>query len=133
MMMWQITKIIIVIELVIGMVDASGLFNQNFWQTNQASGTGDVGYTTGSLSDLAASQTSGASGMDWFNQGVAWVFASLLWILTVIKAVVIILPTLIDRFHVPAPIAVVFQGLIYLEYGWGLAQWRAQRPGRSYE
>jgi len=133
MMMWQITKIIIVIELVIGMVDASGLFNQNYWQVNQASGTGDVEYTTGSLSELTNAGSSGNAGADWFNQGVALVFAAIMWILTVMKSVVVILPTLIDRFHVPAPFAVVIQAMIYLEYGWGLAQWRAQRPGRSYE
>lgn len=132
MMMWQITKIIIVIELVIGMVDASGLFTQHFVQVNQGTGDGAVQYAVGDLNSLVQN-AQGAVGQDWFTQGVGLVFASFMWMLTVIKAVVFILPTLVERFHIPLEFAVVMQGMIYLEYGWGFAQWRAQRPGRSYE
>jgi len=127
MRMWEITKLLIVVELVIVFTNASGMFTHQYYQADQGTG---IKYTVGDIHALHASQKNIV--MDAFDMGVGFIMAGLNLLLAVMNAL-FLLPSLSATFRIPVEITAIIQTMVYLEIVWGLAQWKAGRPGAAYE
>jgi hypothetical protein len=126
--MWEITVLIIVIELGIGIIDGVGLFDTMYYnQSGYIQQQGQSTYNITTTGNLLASST--PTSMDYYSMGVGLVLSGWNVLLSVLQAIVFILPTLINKFHIPIQLAVPLQAMIYLMYVWGIAQWRSGRSG----
>lgn len=126
--MWEITVLIIVIELGIGIIDGMGLFDIMYYnQSGYIQQQGQATYNLTTTGTLVQSAT--PSGTDYFTMGAAWLFSSLMLVLNIVLAILFILPTLIIKFHIPPVVAIPIQAMIYICYVWGIAQWKSGRSG----
>ena len=123
---WDITRLIVLISAVIGMLNASNgitLFSEHYLPSVQ---TGYIEYTVGDLNSTLQQQ-GGMSISDYLN-AIAWLVLSGLWVIVnMMAAVIVLFPYLIWVFHMPRWFAGLLQVIIYMEYQAGLAQWRAGR------
>jgi hypothetical protein len=126
---WDITFLLIVIQACIGLVNGIGLFDVNYFATQNDSTTT---YTIGDISDLHDVAPGGeVSQMSYFDLAVTFGMAGINLLFKIIEAIVFIFPVLVDQFHIPLPLAAMLQSLIYMQIAWGYAQWKSNRSGRS--
>lgn len=136
---WDITILIIAFEFAIGLMNAIALYPYTYYQESQVSdnyggNSSSLGFMSGSIDstgNLIGAQQSGS--MDYFTLAVGWLLSGFLLIVSIGQAVVIFLPQLITTFHCPTALAIVIQGMIYLSYVWGYAQWKAGRMGGTIQ
>ena len=125
---WDITLLLIVVQACIGLVNGIGLFDVTYFATQNDS----TAYTVGDISDLHDVESGGeVSQMSYFDLAVTFSMAGINLLFKIVEAIVFILPTLVDQFKIPLPLAAVLQSMIYLQIAWGYAQWKSNRSGRS--
>ena len=126
---WDITLLLIVVQACIGLVNGIGLFDENYFATQNDSTTA---YTVGDIADLHDVESGGeVSQMSYFDLAVTFGMAGINLLFKIVEAIVFIFPVLVDQFHIPLPLAAVMQSMIYLQVAWGYAQWKSNRSGRS--
>lgn len=118
-----------------------------FTQTQAAQGTnntGSNGTTTGYIIGSGSYESNNASiysivggakaqAPDPITGGIMMLWAAVSFIITVFVQSLFLLPTLISVFHIPAPIAILFQTIIWISYGWGIMQMMSGRSGSQME
>jgi len=126
---WDITFLLIVIQASIGLVNGIGLFDTNYFATQNDSTTT---YTIGDISDLHDVESGGeVSQMSYFDLAVTFGMAGINLLFKIVESIVFIFPVLVEQFYIPLPLAAVLQSMIYLQVAWGYAQWKSNRSGRS--
>ncbi|MFA5136917.1 MAG: hypothetical protein WC489_06050 [Patescibacteria group bacterium] len=128
MMMWTLTKLIVIMATVIGFVTGMGLFTTTYYETPSGPATS---YTMGDVENLL--EPSQPQVGDYFGMMVSWAVTSITMILSIALAIVFLFPFLVTIFHMPVALAGVFQVIIYLQYAIGWAQWRSNRAIKIYE
>ena len=128
MRMWEIAKFLIIVELVIVFTNGIGLFDHNYYTADQGTGTK---YTYTDIEGTINANKQVTS-MDYFDMAVGFVMAGLNLLLAVMN-IFFLLPSLANTFKIPIPIIAIIQTVVYLEIVYGVAQWKASRPGGLYE
>jgi hypothetical protein len=125
---FDIALLVICIQLSLTFVGEIGLFPGGvIYATPQHSG---MDFMTGGMAEtqnLVGSQTPNT--VDYLFMTVSMITNSILLLGKMLVSVVIFVPELIFVFHVPIPLAVVLQALIYIMYAWAYAQFLAGRSG----
>ncbi len=129
---WEIAKFLIIIQATIGLMNGMGYFGDSgtYFPTQNDSTTQ---YTVGDISEFNPATSGGVTQMGYFDMAVTLVTAGTNLLLVVLKAIAGVYFTLTEVFCVPEPVALVFQVVIYLEVLYGVAQWLANRSGRSID
>lgn len=122
MLMWDMTKAIIIISATIGFCNGLGWFDTAYFANIDDEHTK---YTVGDIQEDITPDTPGAT--DYFEVGVTLLMSSLWVALNIIVGVLFMFPILVYTFHIPVALAALFQVLIYAEY---IAGWIQFRTGR---
>lgn len=94
-------------------------------------GTGDYNSSANANINLVGGAKSQAP--DPITGGIMMLWTSVTFILTVFLQSLFILPVLINAFHVPIVVATIIQTIIWIAYGFGIAQWISGRSGNQLE
>lgn len=135
---WQIAKILILIQLCVGVVNGilvlydldSVASPHPYYTTINDSNTQ---FVIGDLDDLNQTTDEGFTGMNSFDLGISMVTSGWMLVWSILGSMVSIFPLLVDTFHCPPLLAGIFQTGIYLEVLYGVAQWRSGRSGYAIE
>lgn len=128
MMMWTLTKMIVLLAASIGFVTGIGFFNVVYYVPPTGTATN---YTMDDVESLLAPTQPGVG--DYFGMMVAYVVTSLVTILLIVSAIVFLFPFLVWTFHMPIALAGLLQIIIYLQYAIGWAQLRSNRSIKYLE
>lgn len=110
----------------IGFVNGLGIFDDDYYANVNNS------YSQYEIQDLEEFQTLGeeTSIVDYFSMMINLTWEGILMVLRIFFAIVIIFPTLVDTFSVPAGISGFLQVGVWVTYYLGWAQWKS---GKSFE
>jgi len=93
-------------------------------------------YSTWNVTENLSQFNNTDSGMrvyDYFKLSVTWLVTSLWWFIKVVFSIIIIYPTLVHVFGIPAPISALIQAAIIPIYIMGWVQFRSQRSMKGME
>lgn len=127
---WEIAKILIIIQATLGFISGIGLFDTMYIENPHDE---SAAYKVGDIDELYKVEEGASMQMGYFDMGVTFVTAGANIIFSVVKSVAFIFPMLVTVFHFPVKFAALLQVAVYLEMGYGVAQWLSNRPGRSFE
>ncbi len=128
MMMWTLTKVIIILSASMGFIAGIGFFPLVIYTPPHGPATN---YSIGDVEDLTASTEPGIG--DYFAVIVTWAIASVVLMMSIIVAIVFLFPFLIWIFHMPIGLAVLLQGVIYIQYAIGYIQFKSNRAIKLME
>lgn len=123
MLMWDITKLLVVLCAAIGFCNGLGWFDTHYFADV------DDPHTKYTITDIEEDIQPDAPGItDYLEVGITLLLSSL-WVgLNIIVGVICLFPILIYTFHIPIALAALLQVLIYMEY---IAGWIQFRTGRN--
>ena len=126
----DITLLLILIQGSIGFINAVGVFDTNYYATPSNSA---ATYTITDLNNYTAKTDQDISIMDEVNLGIHWMWEALIIGLKIILTVIIVWPTLVYTFGIPAVLATFIQIGIYYYYAIFYAQWKSGKGWKLYD
>jgi hypothetical protein len=111
--LYKIVFYLIMIQMAIGYVNGIGIFSENMAVTPENQYTT---YTLASANDTFASSTTDINVMDMVTGGLTlvWMLFRILW--SMLAAVFLIYPILVNTFHIPQQLSLMIQCGIYVIY-----------------
>ncbi len=123
----EIALVLIILQAAIGFVDGVGMFDKTYVSPapNNA---------TYSVSDLSVYENVGDNDIfSMASAGIDMFIGTFLIGIKIIFSIILIFPTLVDRFNVPVVLSVFIQAGIYFVYATWYAQYRSGKGWTQYE
>lgn len=116
------------LQATIGFVNALGMFDYDYYATQNNTYTGYTVRSLGEYEEEAKNPTPGS----YVRMAVDFSLSSVVMVAKILFSVVLILPTLITVFEIPTALAVFLQGIVYFVYVLGWAQWQTGKSMAGY-
>lgn len=119
----DISKMLVCISLVIGLINGIGVFDEQYQHTLPSDTSGyilhnvsEIGEDLGNVTDLTT--------WDYAKFTIMMGYEALIMLIKVLLAVVIIYPVLVYTFHIPIVFSVLIQALIWVNYAVAMVQYK---------
>ncbi len=125
----DITVFLIAIQASIGFIDATGAFDNTYYATPSNE------YADYNISQLGGATTKNdiiSKGVSTAEMAVDFLWNALFFIVTVLSALILIYPTLVTTFYIPASISAMLQVLIYFMYFLGYTEWKSGKSAGAF-
>ena len=125
----ELTLFIILLQASIGFTDATGMFSQHY----MGSVSNNASYQISDLFSYAMTANEDTGIMDEVRVFAQWGIEALLIGLKIIFTVIVVFPTLVSVFQIPAILSLFIQAGIYYVYAVFYAQYKSGKGWKLYE
>lgn len=130
---FDIILFLIILQASIVFVGHAGIFNHNYLTNTSLAENQYSTYTVkGNLSGYS-DVSQNPSAWDYFKTSITWAVQALIMFVKILFSVLVIYPTLVDVFGIPAPLSALIQVVIVVLWVIGLAQLKSKTSIKHME
>ncbi len=117
----DITVFLIAIQLALGFVSALGIFETNYYE---ATSNEYSKYTINDLGNYTDKEDIVSQGINTVKMSADFLWEGAFFMIKILGTVVVVYPTLVTIFNIPAVLSAMLQGMVYFMYFLGYYQWK---------